>query len=92
MSYSFAKENANAPTTRKTQYFEMFGTAHLPGRLVCQHDTDRCAVEPRLHASAGRRETAYKWELYDLTKDWTQNHDFPRNTREVEGDAKALHG
>jgi len=35
----------------------------------------------------------YKWELYDLTKDWTQNHDLskeqPAKLKEMQ---KALHG
>ena len=35
MAYTFDKANANAPSKRETQYFEMFGNrAHLPRRLV----------------------------------------------------------
>ena len=36
MAYTFDKANANAPSKRDTQYFEMFGNrAHLPRRLDC---------------------------------------------------------
>ena len=35
MAYTWDKANADAPSTRTTQYFEMFGNrAHLPRRLV----------------------------------------------------------
>ena len=45
MVYTFDKANADAPSTRKTQYFEMAGQPrHLPRRLVRQHDAAGAAV------------------------------------------------
>ena len=45
MVYTFDKANANAPSKRDTQYFEMVGNrAHLPRRLDGQHDSARPAV------------------------------------------------
>ena len=39
MAYTFDKANANAPSTRKTQYFEMIGNrGDLPRRLDRRHD------------------------------------------------------
>ncbi len=48
MAYTFDKKNADAPSTHKTQYFEMFGDrAHLPRRLDGQHQGDAPAVGAR---------------------------------------------
>ena len=45
MAYTFDKKNADAPSTHKTQYFEMMGDrAHLPRRLARQHQGDACAL------------------------------------------------
>ena len=39
MAYTWDKANANAPSTRKTQYFEMFGNrGDLSRRLDRRHD------------------------------------------------------
>ena len=69
MAYTFDKANANAPSTHKTQYFEMMGDrAHLPRRLDRQHQGDAAAVGHRRARSARIRPTAITWELYDLTQ------------------------
>ena len=45
MAYTWDKANANAPSTRTTQYFEMFGNrAHLPRRLDRRDDAAGAAV------------------------------------------------
>ena len=55
MAYTFDKANADAPSTRTTQYFEMFGNrAHLPRRLDRRDDAAGAAVAAG-HGQAARR-------------------------------------
>jgi arylsulfatase len=75
MAYTFDKANAQAPSTHHVQYFEIEGNRGIykdgwyantqpigpPWKLTAQNTTDVM--------------TGYKWELYDLTKDWTQHDD-----------------
>ncbi len=82
MVYLFDKANANKPSTRVTQYFEMFGMRALyhegwiasttPYRVPWDITT-----QPPKDIVNG-----VKWELYDLTKDWTQNHDLSASNPE----------
>jgi arylsulfatase A-like enzyme len=75
MAYTFDKANANAPSHHRTQYFEMMGVQGLyddgwmlsavPIRAPWQLATK--AVEDPA--------SAFKFELYDLSKDWTQSTD-----------------
>jgi arylsulfatase len=75
MAYTFNKANANAPTRRHTQYFEMFGNRGI------YHDgwyANTHPISPPWSLGATPNPdvvNSYKWELYDLTKDWTQNDD-----------------
>jgi arylsulfatase len=75
MAYTFNKENAKAPTNHPTQYFEMMGDRALyhDGWIASTHPlrapwdiTGAVTEDPA---------SAFKWELYDLNKDWTQNND-----------------
>jgi arylsulfatase A-like enzyme len=63
------------PSQRRIQYFEMFGNRGLynEGWFANTHPI----VDPWALFSAPPTDVmnAYKWELYDLTKDWTQNND-----------------
>jgi len=73
LAYTFDKENANAPSPHHTQYFEMAGV-----RGLYQDGWMLSAVPVRppwelLGAAIQDPANAYKWELYDVTKDWTQN-------------------
>ena len=83
MAYTFDKANADAPSTHTTQYFEMFGDrAHLPRRLDrLDHAPIRAAVGLARRRRPRTSLNGYKWELYDLTKDWTQNNDLAAKTR-----------
>ena len=75
MAYTFDKANANVPSRHRTQYFEMLSVQGLyndgwmlsgvPIRAPWQLDV-KSILDP-----AG----AYKFELYDLSKDWTQYTD-----------------
>jgi hypothetical protein len=75
LAYTFDKENANAPLPHHRQYFEMAGV-----RGLYQDGWMLSAVPVRppwelLGAAIEDPANAYKWELYDVTKDWTQNDD-----------------
>lgn len=75
MAYTFKKENANVPSTHKTQYFEMFGNRAL------YHDGWIISTTPLGPPwDITTKETddpskGFKWELYDLSEDWTQCDD-----------------
>jgi arylsulfatase len=74
MLYTFDKKNANAPSTHKTQYFEMFGDHAL------YHDgwiASTKVMRPPwvVSGGVGVDPSKFPWELYDLTKDWTQSDD-----------------
>jgi arylsulfatase len=75
MAYTWDRANANAPTTHRTQYFEMVGNR------VIYHDGWYANTRP-INAPWNLASTlptdvmnSFKWELYDLTKDWTQDND-----------------
>ncbi len=88
MAYTFDKANANAPSTHQTQYFEMMGVHAI------YHDGWIASTVPvRAPWDVAGPVTqdpanAYKWELYDLTKDWTQDNDVaaqnPEKLKEME--------
>ncbi|MEW6113428.1 MAG: arylsulfatase, partial [Thermodesulfobacteriota bacterium] len=69
------KANAKSPSKRRTQYFEMFGNRGI------YHDgwySNTRPISPPWDLSATPNPdvmNSYKWELYDLTKDWTQDND-----------------
>ena len=75
MVYTFDPANAAAPAKRTTQYFEMFGNRAI------YHDgwyANTAPVSPPWELGATPPTdvmNAYTWELYDLTKDWTQSND-----------------
>jgi arylsulfatase len=71
MVYTFDKANANAPSTHHTQYFEMFGDHAI------YHDgwiaSTKVMRPPWVTSGNFSQDPAgYPYELYDLTKDWTQ--------------------
>jgi len=75
MAYLFDKANSNKPTTHPTQYFEMFGMRAL------YHDGWMASTTPyRAPWNITSQPPAdiingVKWELYNITKDWTQSED-----------------
>jgi arylsulfatase len=75
MNYTFDRVNANAPSTHKTQYFEMmadraiYQDGWIASTKVIRPPWDTVgAVNPNPADNV-------TWELYDLTKDWTQSND-----------------
>lgn len=82
MVYTFDKENASKPSTHKTQYFEMMGDRAL------YHDGWVAATTP-IRApwdvtgpTTQDPANAYKWELYNVAKDWTQFTDLSASNPE----------
>ena len=75
MVYTFDKANANAPTRHRTQYFEMEANRGI------YHDgwyaNTEVALAPWSPVLGVKLPDplAYKWELYNLNEDYTQNND-----------------
>jgi arylsulfatase A-like enzyme len=75
MAYTFDSANANAPSKRDTQYFEMFGNRAL------YHDSwIATTVPPQPPWLMGTVQmpdvlTGYKWELYNIADDFSENTD-----------------
>ncbi len=73
MMYTFDQKNANAPSTHKTQYFEM-----MADRAI-YHDgwiaSTKVMRPPWVHFEPKLSALDYPWELYDVTRDWTQAED-----------------
>ena len=75
MAYTWAKGGADVPSTRTTQYFEMFGNRAI------YHDSWIASTTPWAGPwllGLGKLPNVldgYNWELYDLTKDFSQYND-----------------
>ena len=75
LAYTFDKANADTPTHHDTQYFEMLGVQGL------YHDGWMLSAVPQrapwetVGAVTQDPAHAFKFELYDVTHDWTQNTD-----------------
>jgi arylsulfatase len=75
LAYTFDKANADAPSKRSTQYFEMFGNRAI------YHDGWMACTVPYREPWNGTAPTpkdivnGVSWELFDLSKDWTQDND-----------------
>ncbi|MEK1933806.1 MAG: arylsulfatase [Pararhizobium sp.] len=75
VSMAYSWESAQAPSARKTQYFEMFGNRGIynDGWYACTTP----AAAPWLMGTTTMPDVVdgYKWELYNLTEDFSQNND-----------------
>lgn len=73
MLYTFDKKNEKAASTRKTQYFEMFGDRAI------YHDGwiagTKVMRPPWVTVGVKTPVLDWPWELYDLRNDWTQFED-----------------
>ena len=72
LAYTFDGANANAPSPHRTQYFEMMSVQGLynDGWIL-----SAVPIRPPWQvavAAVADPATAYKFELYELSKDWTQ--------------------
>ena len=73
MAYTFDKANANAPSTHKTQYFEMASNRGIYHDGWYANTTP--PVPPWVLNAPMPPVNEYKWELYNLTEDYTQYDD-----------------
>ena len=88
MAYTFDKANANAPSRRDTQYFEMFGNRAI------YHDGWIASTTPWAGPwlmGLGKLPNVvngYKWELYNIAEDYSQYNDLatknPDKLREMQ--------
>ncbi|HET7238179.1 MAG TPA: arylsulfatase [Terrimicrobiaceae bacterium] len=74
MAYTFDAANAKAPSKRDTQYFEMFCNRGI------YHDGWYACTKPPfapwlMGANAMPPVNDYKWELYNITEDFSQAND-----------------
>jgi len=75
MTYTWPKENANVPSKRTTQYFEMLGNRAI------YHDGWVAATTPvTIPWELSTKPppdviTGYNWELYNVQTDFTEDHD-----------------
>jgi arylsulfatase len=85
--YTFDANNANAPTRHTTQYFEMLGDHAI------YHDgwiaSTKVMRLPWAVAGATPQDPAtYPYELYDISKDWTQSDNlaakYPDRVKEMD--------
>ena len=75
MAYTFDSANAKAASKRDTQYFEMFGN-----RAMYRDGWIATTVPPQPPWLMGTVKmpdvlTGYKWELYNLADDYSENND-----------------
>lgn len=87
MVYTFDKGNADKPSAHKTQYFEMMGDHAIydGGWIACTK-----VVRAPWNVVGPVNQDPFNnctWELYDLSKDWTQNEDvaakYPEKLKEM---------
>ena len=89
MVYTFDAANAKAPSKRDSQYFEMFGN-----RAFYRDGWIAATVPPQPPWLMGTAKmpdimTGYKWELYNITNDFSENNDLaaqhPDKLKELQG-------
>ena len=84
MLYSF--DDAKAPSKRRTQYFEMFANRAIynDGWIACTTPP----TPPWASSGAGVTVDDFKWELYDVTKDFSEANDLaakePKRLKELQ--------
>ena len=87
LMYTFDARNANGPSRHHTQYFEMMGDHAI------YHDgwiaSTKVMRPPWVMAGAVSGDPAgFPYELYDLSKDWTQSNNvaaqYPQKLKELE--------
>jgi arylsulfatase A-like enzyme len=87
MNYTFDTKNADAPSTRTTQYFEMMGDHAI------YHDgwiASTKVMRPpwEIVGAVHQDPAAYPYELYDVRKDWTQFENlaarYPEKVKELD--------
>ncbi|MEY9361223.1 arylsulfatase A-like enzyme [Bradyrhizobium yuanmingense] len=89
MAYTFDKANANAPSKRTTQYFEMFAN-----RGIYHEGWYAATTPPEPPWLVGTKPLPpveqYKWELYNITEDFSQANDLAAKQPEKLKEMQAL--
>jgi len=90
LAYTFDQANANAPSQHKTQYFEMMGdhAIYHEGWIASTK-----VIRPPWVVAGPVNQDPFNnvtWELYDLTKDWTQSNDVAAENPDKVKELKAL--
>jgi arylsulfatase len=75
MAYTWDKANANAPSRRTTQYFEMLGNRAIYNDGWVAATTPATTPWELSTAAAPDVLTGYKWELYNVADDPTESND-----------------
>jgi hypothetical protein len=75
MAYTWDKANANAPSRRTTQYFEMLGNRAIYNDGWVAATTPATLPWELSSAAAPDVITGYKWELYNVAEDPTEFND-----------------
>jgi arylsulfatase A-like enzyme len=76
MEYTWDKANTNLPSTRSTQYFEMFAN-----RAIYHDGWVACTTPPAAPWLLGTVKlpedvvNGYKWELYNIAEDYSESND-----------------
>jgi arylsulfatase len=89
MAYTFESANAKAPTKHNTQYFEMFAN-----RGIYHDGWYACTTPPVPPWMLGTAKLPtvndYKWELYNLTDDYSQYNDLAAKSPDKLKELQAL--
>jgi arylsulfatase len=89
MVYTFDKANANAPSKRDTQYFEMFAN-----RGIYHEGWYACTTPPVPTWALGTKPLPpveqYKWELYNIADDYSQANDLAEKNPDKLKEMQAL--
>ena len=75
MLYTFDQANANAPSKHDTQYFELGGNRGIYHDGWMANTTPPMPVWDLATGKLPDLETGYKWELYNITDDYSQFND-----------------
>lgn len=75
LAYTFDEANKTAPSKHKTQYFEMFGDRAIYHEGWIASTTPLRAPWNITGPTTQDPANGFKWELYNLNEDWTQNKD-----------------
>jgi arylsulfatase len=89
-AYTFDAKNANGPSRHKTQYFEMMGDHAIYNEgWIASTKVIRPPWEVAGPVNVDPLNNV-TWELYDLTKDWTQSNDVAASNPPKLNEMKAL--
>jgi len=90
MAYTFDQANANAPSTRTTQYFELAGNRAIYNDGWIASTTPPVGPWEMGTAKMPDVVNGYNWELYNIADDYSQNNDLAAQNPDKLNQMKAL--